>query len=201
MSVDILKKYFPEASIPWVVEQIKAHNFHFRISKSRKTKLGDFRPAQRGEPAKISVNGDLGSFHFLITFTHEVAHAVNWKNYGRKVAPHGKEWKQTYQEMMYELIDQDLFPDSLKPHLLKHLSRPKASSCSDPDLYKVLSRFESKEEVTFLEDLKEGSYFQLNGSRLFIKGKKRRSRFECKHPKNGKVYLVSGHAIVEEITN
>lgn len=175
---------------------MKICGFELRISKSRKTKLGDFRPAHASKPPRISVNGDLGQYHFLITYTHEVAHALCWDRHGRKVAPHGQEWKDIYKELLQELIELKIFPSTIEEDLNSHLQRPKASSCSDPTLYKKLNRFEKGEEIVFLDELEEGATFLIKGDKKFVKGKKRRSRYECKNLQNSRLYYVSGHAEV-----
>lgn len=193
----ILEDHMPFDAVPLASKWRNDLNFQLKISKGRKTKLGDFRPAHNGKPARISVNGDLGPNHFLITYTHEVAHAMVWKEYGRKAAPHGKEWKSTYSQLLEELIELDVFPEEILEEIIRHARSPKASSCSDPDLYKLLNRFERGDEIVFLEDLEEGRLFQIGKNRQFRKGKKRRSRFECIDLNNKKTYYVSAHAQVE----
>lgn len=196
-----LLKYLPEQSIPLVIKWFEEYQFHLRISKKRQTKLGDFRPAQNGKPNRISVNGDLNPFHFLITLTHEVAHASTWIKHTNRVAPHGKEWQRDYSALLNNVIQEVSFPDELKAELHRHIQKPKASSCSDPELYKALKKLDSDQEIIYLEQLDEGILFQLHGKRVFVKGKKRRSRYECIDQKNGKTYLVSAHAEVQSITS
>ena len=173
--------------------------FDLKVSKKRSSKLGDFRRPFKGKPARISVNGDLGPNHFLITYTHEVAHAVVWEKYGRQAKPHGIEWQNTYSSMLSEMIEANAFANELEEVLSQHIQRPKASSCSDPELYKVLNKFEKGDEIEFLEDLAEGSTFQVGKGRVFIKGKKRRSRFECIELRSKKLYYVHAHAEVKLI--
>ena len=198
---EFLAPYIPEASLHLATSWWKELGFQLRISKARRSKLGDFRPAFKGKKSKISVNGDLGKYHFLITYTHEVAHAYTWNKYGRKVKPHGAEWKQLYAELLGQLVDIKVFPDEIKQELEQHLSRPKASSCSDPKLYKKLKSIEGHQDLTFLEEIAEGSRFTIGKKRAFIKGKKRRSRYECRELNTNRLYYVSGHAELELITN
>jgi hypothetical protein len=177
------------------------HHFHLRISKSRTSKFGDFRPAFKEKPNRISVNGDLNQYHFLVTLTHEVAHVANWNQHKNKVSPHGKEWQNTYSELLKELLQTVDFPDDLLTALNRHLKRPKASSCSDPILFKSLSNYNQQQKSIFLEDLPEGIVFSTRGSRIFKKGKKRRTRYECLEVNSQRIYLVSGHAEVEPINH
>ena len=185
----------PFDAVPIASEWWNDLDFQLKISKGRKTKLGDFRPAHNGKPPRISVNGDLGPNHFLLT----VAHAMVWEKYGRKAAPHGEEWKATYSNLLEELIKLDVFPEEIKDEIIRHARSPKASSCSDPELYKLLNRFEKGDEIVFLEEIEDGKIFQIGKNRLFKKGKKRRSRFEWIDLENNKTYYVSGHAEVREI--
>ena len=196
----VLLKYVPEQAIPLIAHWLKLYNLHLTISKSRISKLGDFRPAFKGKPNRISVNGDLNAHHFLITLCHEVAHAAVWKEYGRKVLPHGKEWQDSYREILLEMNGKVVFPPKVEAAIKLHLKRPKASSCSDPKLYKLLKEFDADaEEITFLEELEEGSHFIIHNKRSFQKGKKRRSRYECICLESKRLYYVSAHAEVQLI--
>lgn len=197
----ILLKYVPESSLELISKWYQEYPFHLRISKSRKSKFGDFRPAFQGKPNRISVNGDLNQYHFLITLTHEIAHVATWMKYQSKVNPHGKEWKSIYSGMLQELMQRIEFPSDVASALTVHLSSPKASSCSDPSLFKVLKRYNPSSNLIFVEELEEGDHFILQQNRVFVRGRKRRTRFECIELKSKKLYLVSGHAEVEKITS
>lgn len=196
----VLLKYIPESALSLVNSWYREYDFHLRISKSRKSKFGDFRPAYQGKPNRISVNGDLNQYHFLITLTHEIAHVACWTKYKSTVNPHGAEWKNIYSQMLKQLMSAVEFPEDVNHSLIKHLNRPKASSCSDPDLFKVLKRYNASSNTVFLEELEQGEHFTLHETRIFSKGKKRRTRFECVELKSQKLYLVSGHAEVERLS-
>lgn len=196
----VLLKYVPEEAIPLMVKWIRQYRFHFKISKSRVSKLGDFRPEFGGKPRRISVNGDLNTYHFLVTFCHEVAHAAVWEKYKNKVLPHGVEWQDKFRELLLEMMERVIFPKELKKIIFIHLDSPKASSCSDPILYKALKKYDTdSDKITYLEDIPEGINFSIDGKRIFKKGKKRRSRYECICMNNKKLYYVSAHAEVKTI--
>ena len=77
MSLDHFKKvisaFIPDESIEQVISLVKAKPFHLRITEPRKTKKGDFRPSMpKGSYHKISVNGDLNPYEFLITLIHGI---------------------------------------------------------------------------------------------------------------------------------
>ena len=89
------------------------------------------------------------------------------------------------------------FPIDIKQSLIQHLNRPKASSCSDPDLFKVLKRYNADSTSVFLEDLDHGERFILHDTRLFSKGKKKRTRFECLNVATKKIYLFNQNVEVK----
>ena len=41
----------------------------------------------------------------LFRSTHELAHLLAFEKYGRKISPHGEEWKSTFREMLIESIE------------------------------------------------------------------------------------------------
>ena len=59
---------------------------------------------------KITVNGDLNPYSFLITTIHEFAHLVTFEEYQGRVKPHGKEWQLTYSKMLYPVIEDGGLP-------------------------------------------------------------------------------------------
>ncbi len=195
-----LLKYIPEAALPTIASWLRKYQLHLRITKSRKTKLGDFRPAHGGKPPRISVNGDLNQYHFLITLVHEIAHAAAWEKYQNRVQPHGKEWQSIYTEKLAFIKQEVEFPKEIQSVLEQHLARPKASSCSDPMLYRALKELDPQ-KATFLEDVEIGTSFRFRKDRVFKKGARRRSRFECIELKTHKVYLISGLAEIEILEN
>ncbi len=196
----VLLKYIPQEAMPLIQEWYGQLPFHLRITKARKTKFGDFRPAYKGKPNRVSVNGNLNQFHFLITLTHEIAHVACWEQFKGKVNPHGVEWKTIYSDMLKQLMTATEFPEDVSIALRKHLKRPKASGCSDPELFKILKRYDPHSLTVFLDSLSEGEEFIFQ-ERVFKRGSKRRTRIECSELKSGKIYLIIGHAEVGKIVN
>lgn len=195
--VSALQKYLPADSIDYVINLLTKYPCRFVISKPRKTKLGDYRMDADLRP-RISVNGDLNQFAFLITTIHEFAHLIAFKQYGRKIQPHGSEWQGIYRDLLLPLIDKRIFPKDIENVLMKSLIKVKASSCSDLDLYRVLSGYDIKQDTDHtLESLDLNEEFELNG-RVFQKGKLRRSRFVCMEKHTQKVYLVHALARVKK---
>ena len=61
-----LKKYLPEKSLSQIKKWIEELGVMVKISKTRKTKLGDFRILEDGQ-SQISINENLNKYAFLIT--------------------------------------------------------------------------------------------------------------------------------------
>ena len=141
----VLAKYLPANFIEIVVELLVTHPVQFRISKPRKTKLGDFR-ANRNGLHQITINGDLNPYSFLITTVHEFAHLVTFEEHDGRVKPHGKEWQLTYSKMIYPIIEGGQLPKDISDVLLNSLINVKASSCTDQKLHRVLIKYDKQIE-------------------------------------------------------
>ncbi|MCR5644908.1 MAG: SprT-like domain-containing protein [Bacteroidales bacterium] len=198
--LQILQRYFPSAAVPMVAEAYTHSRFQLKFKKPRNSKLGDFR-APRGEKGIccITLNGDLNPYQMLVTFVHEYAHYLVYLNYPRRrLEPHGEEWKQTFAELLLPYLRSDIFPEDVIMALQRHLKHIKASSTADTNLAKVMKRYDIKDSGTLtVEDLPEGSVFQLPNGMTFKKGPKRRTRYQCECLNNGRIYSVSGMAEVK----
>ncbi|MTI20976.1 transcription elongation protein SprT [Fulvivirga sp. RKSG066] len=191
----MLQKHVPEAAVDYCLELWLAHPFNFKLKRPRASKLGDYRYNPNDKSHSISVNLDLNKYSFLVTYLHEVAHLLTYKEFGRKVMPHGKEWKQNFKHVALPLLSNEVFPDPMLRALAKYLKNPKASSCTDPGLYKSLSAYDTEPKL-FLSDVKVGEQFVL-GNRVFKKQTLRRTRYVCLEVSTGKKYLISKLAQVE----
>lgn len=192
-----LSPFLPDNTSDYVAQFLIEKVVHFTVSKKRKTKLGDYRQPYQGKPHRISVNGDLNPYAFLVTTLHEMAHLTTYEKFGNRVKPHGKEWKDEFKRICQPVFDQHVLPDDVTIALKNYLKNAKASSCSDDRLYRVLRRYDESRGIT-LEELEFGAHFKLNG-KFFVKGKKLRTRYECEDLSSRKKYRVLGLAEVEEI--
>lgn len=198
-TIKILKNYVPENSLPILHKWFLQRPFNLKITKKRVTKFGDFRASLKNETPQISVNSNLNQYAFLITLTHEFAHHLTWKKHGHKVKAHGLEWKTEFATLMNVLITKNIFPKHLAIVLQKHLKNPAASSARDVNLINELKKYDAPTNHIHLMELTEGTHFILNNKRVFIKGKKRRTRFLCKEITTKKEYLIHGIAEVERV--
>lgn len=190
-----LQRYLPGSSLDQVYEWLSPYPVKLRISKPRTSKLGDFKVVNKKGPYFISVNGDLNPYSFLITLTHEIAHMYDFIARKTLRQAHGDAWKKKYVELLRALMEQDIFPDELIPALQKHIARPKAASCSDPELLNALRQFDDTPSLR-IKDLPPGSLFTLSNGRRFELGELRRTRYKCFDPQRKKWYLVHGEASV-----
>lgn len=161
-------------------------NVKVKLSKERKTKLGDFKVYQGN--MYITINDNLNKYSFLITLVHELAHAYVYVQYKNTVNPHGKEWKNKFKSLMLNFLSNEYFPDAILSPLSQYLISPKASTYSDLDLAKSLQRYDDSILNTISEINDKNSFFTYSG-RKFIILNKLRKRYKCKEISTGKVYL------------
>jgi hypothetical protein len=187
-----LQAFIPQGSLEPVLHYIHQFKVHLTITRERKSVLGDYRHAVPGKNHRISVNGNLNQYAFLITLIHELAHLVTFLQFGNKVQSHGKEWKALYKELLSQFLHKEIFPTDVEKTLLKSLNNLPASSCADENLMRVLKKYDPvKEGMKLVEQVQEGENFTIEGGRVFKKGKQLRKRFQCIEIKTGKVYLFS----------
>lgn len=192
-------KYLPERAVPSCMELIRVNNVHLKIVNERVTRHGDYRRTADGQH-QITVNATLNKYRFLITLVHEIAHLVAFEKFGRRIKPHGLEWKKTFQHLMLPFIRPEIFPSMLLPLLASHFRNPKASSSTDARLSIALKTYDAQQsEKSYVFELPLGSIFRMYNGKLFKKGNRRVKRYECIEVESGKMYLFQPNAEVELI--
>lgn len=187
-----LSSYLPEAGFEEVLNYLQQHKVHLTISRKRQSILGDYRHAHIDKNHRISVNGNLNKYAFLITLLHELAHLFTFEKYGPSVQSHGREWKDEFGKILAKFLLQKVFPPDIEKALMHTLQNPAASSCGDEKLLRVLHKYDVKAEgVHLVEQLPEGAVFSIKGGRTFKKGEKIRKRYKCVEIKTSKLYLFS----------
>ena len=187
-----LQSYLPQGSFDEVLYYLQHYKVHLTITRSRQSILGDYRHAHADKTHRISVNGNLNKYAFLITLLHELAHLFTYEQFGHRVMAHGKEWKNEFSKILARFLLQKVFPADIEKALLQTLQNPAASSCGDEKLLRVLHNYDEKKQgVHLIEQLADGSLFKIKGNRIFKKGEQVRKRYKCVEIKTGKMYLFS----------
>lgn len=193
-----LDTYVPDDCSELVTDWLYQGNAILTVSKSRESKLGDYRPPFKNKGHRISVNHDLNRFAFLITLVHEIAHMHTWMRHKSNVKPHGTEWKGEFKQLMHPFLINDTFPIDIKHALDDYMRNPAASSCVHAPLLKVLKKYDNRKDIFLLEDLPMNTLFVLS-KRAFVKGEKLRTRYRCRELKSNQIYLINGLAEVKPI--
>ena len=187
-----LSHFIPAVAIAPILAYLHKYKVHLTVTRERKSILGDYRHATLYKTHRISVNGNLNRYSFLITLIHELAHLATFQQYKNRVAAHGAEWKKIYALMIQEFMVLDIFPADITETLRQSMINPPASSCADDELIRVLKKYDDKENgLVMVEEIREGAMFDIGKGKLFSKGKKLRKRYQCIEVKTGKVYLFS----------
>lgn len=194
----VLERYLPPQAVNYCVSQWEVFPFHFKVTKKRESKLGDYRYEYHEKKHSITVNGDLNPFTFLVTYLHEVAHLRTQLQFGSRVKPHGEEWKTEFQKLLIPVMSEDIFPPPVLTALHKYLRNPKASSCTDINLLKALRAFDEGNRLTFLSDVKMGVTFKFN-KKYFVKENILRTRALCREVKSGRRFYIPEAAEVEVV--
>ena len=189
---ELLQEKLPEETLEKVQLIIKEVKVDFKISKPRKTKLGDFKVLSNMEKPQISINENLSPYHFLVTLIHELAHYFTWIQYKNKVAPHGKEWKNNYRTLFTPILS-EIKDTRVKKMLSMHINNARASSFSDIDLMKLIN---NDTEQNIVENMPFEAYFKI-GNKIYRKEKKLRKRYLCVEYHSKKKYYIHPLAKVE----
>lgn len=195
-----LDSFLPAGTYHAVEEYLRFHHIHLTITQHRKSILGDYRHRTHFSNHRISINGSLNKYSFLITLLHEIAHLLTFEKYGNKVMAHGNEWKTIYGSLLRQFIESRIFPSDIEKELLTSLKNPAASSCAEDDLIRVLRKYDVNiNGYKLVEEIPPNSLFKLDDGKIFKKGEKQRKRFKCEEVGTGKVYLFSPVYEVEMI--
>lgn len=190
--IELLRKYMPEEAAPLIAKWIDYFNCEFKISKTRSTKLGDYRHPFGHKGHRISVNFNLNHYSFLVTTVHEFAHLLTWNDFKNKVKPHGSEWKTNFQRMMVPFFDLKVFPNDVHQAINNYMANPAASSCSDLHLARALKKYDTnKVDTLHLEQLPLNADFKIKDGRRFTKGDRIRKRYRCICLDDKRIYLFN----------
>lgn len=185
MSIQLLEQYIPDHTIPFLRKWFADYNIHIRITKNRDSKLGDYRKLP-DRSHQITVNSTLDKQLFFFVLTHELAHLIAFEKFNSRISAHGKEWKDTFSEMLLESIS--IYKEDLRPIIRKFSKNPKANFMASPDLVRYFHMEDLNKNEIFIEDLSVGSRFHYKGDEYELLEKKKKL-YLCVNFKTSKKYL------------
>lgn len=190
--LNTLQTYLPSGTYEPVMHYLHQYRVHLTVARDRKSILGDYRHRTFGNTHRISVNGNLNPYSFLITLLHELAHLLTFEQFAHKVPAHGQEWKKIFGQLLSQFITHEIFPPDIRQALTQSLNNPAASSCADEVLLRVLKNYDQKKDnKVFVETISEGNLFKTHDGKIFKKGEKLRKRFKCMEVATKRMYLFS----------
>ncbi len=175
-------------------ELLRKYPHHLEITPARSSKYGDFSIDHPTGRPRISVNGNLNPYSFLITLMHELAHLITYLEHRDNVKPHGIEWKNSFKTTLGPFLNRGVFPDDIEKAVRRYLSNPAASTCTDTHLSSVLARYDknSNPNVCLLSEIPVHSRFLYGRDRrVFVKGERLRKRYQCRCERTKALYLFS----------
>jgi hypothetical protein len=196
MSINTLEQYLPENTFPFLKKWFSDHYIHIKITKNRNSKLGDYRKLA-DKSHQITVNSTLDKQLFFFVLTHELAHLIAFEKFNFRISAHGKEWKDTFTEMLLESLD--IYTEDLKPIIVRFAKNPKANFMASIELVKYFHIEDPDGNSVFIENLSINDNFLYKGEAYIILEKKKKS-YLCVHLKNSKKYLFRSLAKVEKLT-
>jgi len=187
-----LQQFLPPNTFEEVLYYLQRYRVELTVTKERRSILGDYRHPIQGRSHRISINGNLNSYAFLITLLHELAHLLQFEQHGNSVGAHGKEWKIIFSQLLERFISVPIFPADIQSALQRSLQNPAASSCADDVLLRVLKKYDRRNpKMILVEEVPDQSLFKTADGRVFRKGDQLRKRFRCTEVTTKKLYLFS----------
>lgn len=195
-----LADYLPKGTAEPIAELLLNNNAILKITRARKTKLGDYRPNPDGIHHHISINHNLNQYAFIITLVHELAHLYQFRTYGRKAKPHGDEWKSYFQQLMKPFLTRNIFPEKVALALNCYMANPKAASCVDVPLQRALAAYDPVDDNTCtVAELQPQQRFLYQKNREFRLEGIMRKRYRCIELATGRAFAFSPVAQVKPL--
>ncbi|WP_143882945.1 SprT-like domain-containing protein [Chryseobacterium binzhouense] len=184
MSIQSLQNYLPENTLPHLKKWFADHYIHIKITKNRESKLGDYRKL-KDQSHEITINSTLSPQLFFFVLTHELAHLVAFEKYGKKIAPHGSEWKHTFRLMLLESID--VYTEDLRPIIADFSRAPKANFMASPELVQYFDMSNDEDGSVFIHELINGDHFIYRNGKYVLQGLIKKN-YLCIHLATGRKY-------------
>ncbi|AZA52777.1 SprT-like domain-containing protein [Chryseobacterium sp. G0201] len=194
MSIQSLEKYLPANTLQYLKNWFLDYYIHIKITRNRNSKLGDYRKLPDNSH-EITINSTLPPQLFFFVLTHELAHLIAFEKYGRRISPHGNEWKETFRLMLLESVD--VYEENLRPIIAKFSKSPKANFMASPDLVKYFHIEKQDDTLQFIEELQKGDYFIYGNEKYLLEGLIKKN-YLCKNLATGRKYSFKPLARVEK---
>jgi len=191
---EFIAQFVPKEAVQILLPILKEQRVIIKVVNQRQTKHGDFRKLPNGL-FQITINNNLNPHQFLLTLIHEIAHHITFNTYGR-VKPHGIEWKKTFQHLMLPFLKSEIYPIEMLSPLASYLKNPKASTDTDVSLSLALRGGIASPGKNFIFDIPLNSTFMFK-KKIYVRGKKRKTRYECMEVASKRLYLFNQNAEVE----
>ncbi|WPO82718.1 SprT-like domain-containing protein [Chryseobacterium sp. JJR-5R] len=196
MSIRSLEKYLPQNTLQYLKVWFADYHIHIKVTRNRDSKLGDYRKLP-DRSHEITVNSTLAPQLFFFVLTHELAHLIAFEKYGRKIAPHGNEWKETFRQMLLQSLT--VYEENLRPIIIKFSKSPKANFMASPDLVKYFHIENQDDKHVFIESLTKGDLFTYRNEKYLLEGLIKKN-YLCRHLATGRKYSFKPLARVEKCT-
>lgn len=197
-----LANYLPDNTFEPIIQYIHHYKVHLTVTKKRKSVLGDYRHSgMLGDNHRISINGNLNKFEFLITLLHELAHLLTFEQFKNRVEPHGQEWKNHYSRLLIDFVQRKVFPTDIEQALQKSILNPAATANGETELMLVLRSYNTTQKLGFvsISTLPNEAMFATEDGRVFKKIGLRRKRFQCLEINTGRHYIFSALSEVKPL--
>jgi hypothetical protein len=99
---------------------------------------------------------------------------------------------------MLPFLTPQILPQDVLTSMARYLINPKASSDADIELSLAFRKYDRDNHKTLIYEIPDNSRFSYR-NRTFIKGAKRRTRFECTEVHTHRKYIFHPHAEVDLI--
>jgi SprT protein len=196
MSIHSLEKYLPPNTLRYLKIWFADYYIHIKVTRNRNSKLGDYRKLP-DHSHEITINSTLAPQLFFFVLTHELAHLIAFEKYGRKISPHGNEWKETFRQMLLQSIS--VYEENLRPVIVQFSKSPKANFMASPDLVKYFHIEKQEDTLTFIEELEKGNFFMYRNEKYLLEGLIKKN-YLCKNLATGRKYSFKPLARVEKCT-
>ncbi|MGU3374522.1 SprT-like domain-containing protein [Chryseobacterium sp. M5A1_1a] len=194
MPIQSLEKYLPQNTLKYLRIWFSDYFIHIKVTRNRNSKLGDYRKLPDNSH-EITVNSTLTPPLFFFVLTHELAHLIAFEKYGRRISPHGNEWKETFRNMLIESLE--VYDEDLRPIIIKFSKSPKANFMASPDLVRYFHTEKQDDSLRFIEELQKGEFFIYRNEKYLLEGLIKKN-YLCKNLATGRKYSFKPLARVEK---